>query len=329
MKVSVIFILIGTAAIAFGAALHEEPSESERVKRSGSGDILGLLTSKIGSKISSIASASSSSGHQEDPHEEYGPPPNYDQKSFDIWGFKKAILSTLLQAVKAIKGGIIALKGQLIKAKGQIIQTKGKIISAKGEAISNFGRHIATKALSSSGHSSSGSGHSAPSAPSGPSGGGYAPSGHSGEGGLSFPEAGYGFDSTGFGGYGDFQYSAPGYLPPTGGSYGPPPPPPPSYGPPPSAPSGHYGSPYKLARATTAQREDKQSSGGFPEGVQAGLLILKPITPPAKQQSTSYTTYHDTFGSHSQPVGSAALPDQHNVHVQKSLDYTPFESLFG
>ncbi|XP_066995696.2 uncharacterized protein [Anabrus simplex] len=301
MKVSVIFILIGTAAIAFGAALHEEPSESERVKRSGSGDILGLLTSKIGSKISSIASASSSSGHQEDPHEEYGPPPNYDQKSFDIWGFKKAILSTLLQAVKAIKGGIIALKGQLIKAKGQIIQTKGKIISAKGEAISNFGRHIATKALSSSGHSSSGSGHSAPSAPSGPSGGGYAPSGHSGEG----------------------------YLPPTGGSYGPPPPPPPSYGPPPSAPSGHYGSPYKLARATTAQREDKQSSGGFPEGVQAGLLILKPITPPAKQQSTSYTTYHDTFGSHSQPVGSAALPDQHNVHVQKSLDYTPFESLFG
>jgi hypothetical protein len=70
-----------------------------------------------------------------------------EAKSFDFWAFKKALLSTLLQAVKAIKGGIIAIKGQIIKAKGNLLSTKGRIISAKGEAISNFGKHVANVAL--------------------------------------------------------------------------------------------------------------------------------------------------------------------------------------
>jgi len=70
-----------------------------------------------------------------------------EPKSFDFWTFKKALLSTLLQAVKAIKGGIIAIKGQIIKAKGNFLSTKGRIITAKGEAISNFGKHIANVAL--------------------------------------------------------------------------------------------------------------------------------------------------------------------------------------
>jgi hypothetical protein len=70
-----------------------------------------------------------------------------EAKSFDFWTFKKALLSTLMQAVKAIKGGIIAIKGQIIKAKGNLLSTKGRIISAKGEAISNFGKHLANAAL--------------------------------------------------------------------------------------------------------------------------------------------------------------------------------------
>lgn len=71
----------------------------------------------------------------------------YDHKSFSLWGFKKAIFSTLLQAIKAITGGVIALKGQIIKVKGHLIAAKGHLLQTKGEAITDFGRHIATKAL--------------------------------------------------------------------------------------------------------------------------------------------------------------------------------------
>ena len=70
-----------------------------------------------------------------------------EAKSFDFWTFKKALLSTLLQAVKAIKGGIIAIKGQIIKAKGHFLSAKGRVITAKGEAISNFGKQLANTAL--------------------------------------------------------------------------------------------------------------------------------------------------------------------------------------
>ena len=70
-----------------------------------------------------------------------------EAKSFDFWAFKKALLSTLMQAVKAIKGGIIAIKGQIVKAKGNFLSTKGRIITAKGEALSNFGKHLANTAL--------------------------------------------------------------------------------------------------------------------------------------------------------------------------------------
>jgi hypothetical protein len=70
-----------------------------------------------------------------------------EPKSFDFWTFKKALLGTLLQAVKAIKGGIIAIRGQIIKAKGHLLSTKGRLISAKGEKISNFGKQLANSAL--------------------------------------------------------------------------------------------------------------------------------------------------------------------------------------
>lgn len=50
-----------------------------------------------------------------------------DTKSFDGWSLKKSILNTLLQAVKAIAGGITTLKGQLIKGSGYLVSGGGKV----------------------------------------------------------------------------------------------------------------------------------------------------------------------------------------------------------
>lgn len=75
--------------------------------------------------------------------------------SFDFWTLKKSIFNTLLQAAKAIKGGIIALKGQLIKGSGSLISAKGKLIRAKGEALSSIGKNIVSSATYS-GHSGTG-----------------------------------------------------------------------------------------------------------------------------------------------------------------------------
>lgn len=72
---------------------------------------------------------------------------SYDAKSFDFWTLKKSILNTLLQAVKAIKGGVIAIKGKLIQGGGNLISAKGRLISKKGEAITNLGKHIIHTAM--------------------------------------------------------------------------------------------------------------------------------------------------------------------------------------
>ena len=71
----------------------------------------------------------------------------YGKESFNIWDFKRAILNTLIQAVKAIGGGVLALKGQLIKGSGFLVSTKGRIISSAGEAISGLGKNLAASAL--------------------------------------------------------------------------------------------------------------------------------------------------------------------------------------
>lgn len=84
----------------------------------------------------------------------------YEHKSVDWWSLKKSILNTLLQAVKAIKGGVIAVKGQLIKGGGKLISAKGKLISAKGEAITKLGKNLATSAVLIPHHGHSSSGHS-------------------------------------------------------------------------------------------------------------------------------------------------------------------------
>lgn len=50
-----------------------------------------------------------------------------DTKQFDGWSLKQSILNTLLQAVKAIAGGVTTLKGQLIKGSGYLVTQKGKV----------------------------------------------------------------------------------------------------------------------------------------------------------------------------------------------------------
>ncbi|KAG5885597.1 hypothetical protein JTB14_024778 [Gonioctena quinquepunctata] len=160
-----------------------------RPKRSGSGDILGALKNAIGQgikkKVGQIArasasasahfSSSSSGGGGHSYHYPESPPESYDHKSLDFWSLKKSILNTLLQAVKAIKGGVIAVKGQLIKGSGKLISGSGKLISYKGDAITNLGKNIATSAVLVPYHGHHSSGHkdygysethySAPSAP--------------------------------------------------------------------------------------------------------------------------------------------------------------------
>jgi len=54
----------------------------------------------------------------------------------------------LLQAVKAITGGVIALNGQLVKVKGHLLAAKAHLLSTKGDSITAFGRHIVTHAFS-------------------------------------------------------------------------------------------------------------------------------------------------------------------------------------
>lgn len=57
------------------------------------------------------------------------------------------MLFTLLQAVKAIKGGVIAIKGQLLKGGGHLLTAKGKLIRGGGEALTTIGKSIALSAF--------------------------------------------------------------------------------------------------------------------------------------------------------------------------------------
>ncbi|RZC33035.1 hypothetical protein BDFB_006808 [Asbolus verrucosus] len=135
---------------------------------------LGLIAKGSASAVSHLSSGSSGGGHSY--HHHY--PETYDHKSFDFWSLKKSILNTLLQAVKAIKGGVIAIKGQLIKGSGYLISAKGKLISAKGEAITDLGKKIATSAVLSHPHQGYSGAHSD-----------YHHYHHSGPGGYGSPSA--------------------------------------------------------------------------------------------------------------------------------------------
>lgn len=219
---------------------------SDRTRRSG-GDLLGFIGHKLQQKLSLLAS--SSSGHNAESDLHYGAPvTSYNMKAFDIWAFKKAILNTLLQAVKAIKGGVIALGGQIIKAKGHLISTKGSIIATKGEALSDFGRHIAANALLN------------------PSPAAIASTGPA----TAFGQAAIDHDA----GYPAAISS--GYAAPVSQHYHAP------------AISTSYGAPqhgYAKRGATNQQYGVPQE---LPNGVQAGLLVLKPINVAEDPHQSAY-----------------------------------------
>ncbi|XP_076753810.1 uncharacterized protein LOC143425145 isoform X2 [Xylocopa sonorina] len=105
----------------------------------------GSSSISASSSQSSAQSSSSSSDYKKKP--EYGQVYSYGDQAFDVWDFKKAIISTLMQAVKAISGGVIALKGQLLKGSGYLVSTKGKIITKTGDAVTALGRNIAKSAV--------------------------------------------------------------------------------------------------------------------------------------------------------------------------------------
>ncbi|XP_039277712.1 uncharacterized protein LOC111060226 isoform X8 [Nilaparvata lugens] len=295
--------------------VDEEDEETQRKRRSGSpgSDFLNLFASKLKPKGGLLSVSSPDRAYPGPISPEWQEPLHYGEKSFNLWGFKKAIFGAIVQAVKAITGGVLALKGQLLKVKGHIVEAKGKVLQTKGEAISQFGKHVATKALLNPaphyGPSSAGSGPGI-SAPGGPSG--YAgPSPIS----ASAPVYGPPIHSAGIPSvYGPPSHSAGlGALPPSGGggSYGPPPPghfggapaaPSPflsSYDRPQGPPAQGYGAPpppgneYLPAAGYGKPLQEygqpyKRDSNALPDGVQAGLLVLRPF----KSKSALYSPDH-------------------------------------
>ncbi|XP_039277710.1 protein diaphanous homolog 1 isoform X6 [Nilaparvata lugens] len=334
--------------------VDEEDEETQRKRRSGSpgSDFLNLFASKLKPKGGLLSVSSPDRAYPGPISPEWQEPLHYGEKSFNLWGFKKAIFGAIVQAVKAITGGVLALKGQLLKVKGHIVEAKGKVLQTKGEAISQFGKHVATKALLNPaphyGPSSAGSGPgiSAPGGPSGYAGPSpisasapvYGPPIHSAgpppiiggppRPGLPSPlppkviPAGLGprplpplpplkgIPSV----YGPPSHSAGlGALPPSGGggSYGPPPPghfggapaaPSPflsSYDRPQGPPAQGYGAPpppgneYLPAAGYGKPLQEygqpyKRDSNALPDGVQAGLLVLRPF----KSKSALYSPDH-------------------------------------
>nr|XP_033190694.1 uncharacterized protein LOC117157091 isoform X2 [Bombus vancouverensis nearcticus] len=99
------------------------------------------------SSQTSAHSSSSSSDDKPKPKPEYGQVYSYNDKAFDMWDFKKAIITTLMQAVKAVSGGVIALKGQLLKGGAYLVAAKSKIITKTGDAITTLGRNIVKSAV--------------------------------------------------------------------------------------------------------------------------------------------------------------------------------------
>lgn len=275
----------------------EGTDDSNRIRRSG---LTGLINKKLHfighlSGSSSGSSSHSSShddhhhGHHDEhhlygtEHHEYGLPhfEHHDEgKAHKVWDFKKHILASLLQAVKAITGGVVALKGQVMKIGGHLITWKGKFLVKKGDQISDFGREFASKALLTPVHHTH---HSSVvySPPSSFGSSAYASaqashsSGHASEiyhhhhGGHHYAAPAY-------------SAPAPTYTAPSGGA---------SYPYPPSSVSeyefgGSYGN--KVTRA--ASSPSTQSQGNSQNAISndqlhAGLLILKPIQVPKDQQS--------------------------------------------
>ncbi|KAH8358401.1 hypothetical protein KR093_000038 [Drosophila rubida] len=129
----------------------ESIKESQIAKRSGSFDYVahlksGLLSS-IGQASASIASGSSggSSGGG-DSYKSHDIVVHGNSVDYDPWSFKKSVLNTIFQAVKAITGGVTALKGQLIKGSGYVLSAGGNLVAAGGDKVTDVGKSIINSA---------------------------------------------------------------------------------------------------------------------------------------------------------------------------------------
>ncbi|KAH1012221.1 hypothetical protein HUJ05_011414 [Dendroctonus ponderosae] len=138
-------------------------SDSPWASAPGSSDILNQLKSAVASglkqkfvqlaKGSAGAAAGASagfskgsfSGHDTVAHSYHEVD---EHKGLDSWDMKKSLLNTLLQAVKAIKGGVLAIKGQLIKGSGYVVAGGGKLLAASGDKVTKLGTNILTNAVS-------------------------------------------------------------------------------------------------------------------------------------------------------------------------------------
>lgn len=69
------------------------------------------------------------------------------EKPFGPWDFKTAIFGTLIQALKAIGGGVLALKGQIVKGSGFLLAAKSKVLGKTGDVITSFGKQLASSAV--------------------------------------------------------------------------------------------------------------------------------------------------------------------------------------
>ncbi|XP_049304376.1 uncharacterized protein LOC109579176 isoform X1 [Bactrocera dorsalis] len=126
--------------------------ESQIQKRSGSFDYVahlksGLLSS-IGQASASIASGSSggsSGGGGGDGYKSYESA-HGNSVDYNPWTFKKSVLNTIFQAVKAITGGVTALKGQLIKGSGYALSASGNLVASSGDKVTDVGKAIINSA---------------------------------------------------------------------------------------------------------------------------------------------------------------------------------------
>ncbi|XP_037954376.1 putative lysozyme-like protein [Teleopsis dalmanni] len=131
----------------------ESEQDSQIQKRSGNSfdyvtQLKSGLLSSIGHASASIASGSSGGSSGGGGGGSYKSIDGHHGNAvdYDPWSFKKSVLNTILQAVKAITGGVTALKGQLIKGSGYALSASGNIVAAGGEKVTDVGKSIINSA---------------------------------------------------------------------------------------------------------------------------------------------------------------------------------------
>ncbi|KAJ1524218.1 hypothetical protein ONE63_010738 [Megalurothrips usitatus] len=277
----------------------QDGGQADRVKRTGAIPAQ-LLSGVINHKLGYLGAKSSHHIH----FHNYGGH-KCEKPHFSLWEFKKALLHKLLEAAKAIGGGVLALKGKLLTVKGNLVAAKGRKLASKGEELTEFGKGVLAKALGYGGHEEV---HTAPSAPSAPA----APP----------PAAAYGVPAYGGYHYGPGPAAAAQYLPaqpPSGHGYnaavslldeysragfGVPPAP---------AAAGHahgthatHGHTHRAGEAPSGPSATGPA-GTLPGNLQAGLLVLQPA--PSAQASSGYSPRAQASFQHAAAVPAPAAAE--------------------